>query len=291
MLFVTKRFTNNKYINLFLFNLLALFVFNLILLSICIVFTINNCYAKTDNILSPTELSPRRAMHANAPGNYEIIASADKQTIKPGDTLKIGVYITGYGNIEGAKLTLIAPTDFVLIDGKESLSSTFVRGFYYRLGEPIGIKILKSENQFDGKGSIMHISGTRSNDNGLFITPFIDKYYIDNTSLSPLTATISTELTIGNKAPFEFFLKTNTNSTSGIHKLNFYLTYFNGSEWKSSIQSVDIDIPTRYKRNELVIWIFGLLLSILVLPPHAINRVKRIFAWIISRIRPVLHKI
>src|SRR3990172_5537313 len=45
----------------------------------------------------------RSGKYANAPGKYELAVKILNQIVQPGDTLNLEIYITGYGQITGAK--------------------------------------------------------------------------------------------------------------------------------------------------------------------------------------------
>jgi hypothetical protein len=45
------------------------------------------------------------------------------------------------------------------------------------------------------------------------------------------------------RAPLEFTLQTHKESPTGTHELHFYLTYFNGQEWRTDSKSVKLTVP------------------------------------------------
>src|SRR3989304_6708795 len=56
---------------------------------------------------------PRSAMFAEKPGNYELAVRALNPEVEPGGTINLEVYITGYGEIKGAKVYFLAPLKFI----------------------------------------------------------------------------------------------------------------------------------------------------------------------------------
>jgi hypothetical protein len=57
--------------------------------------------------------SPREGTHAKCPGDYRLAYRAAQAEVDPGEELRIELYITGYGEISGAKLTFYPPTYFI----------------------------------------------------------------------------------------------------------------------------------------------------------------------------------
>ena len=46
---------------------------------------------------------PRSKMDYDKPGHYEMVAQLEKTELDPGDTLRIDLYFSGYGQIRGSK--------------------------------------------------------------------------------------------------------------------------------------------------------------------------------------------
>lgn len=75
---------------------------------------------------------------------------------------------------------------------------------------------------------------------------------------------IATETKTPN-APVEFSLQTHRTIPPDTHRLYFYMTYFNGQEWKTAKQAVDLMVRNFFQRNEAFTWTVGILAFIAAL--------------------------
>ena len=77
--------------------------------------------------------TPRTGPHALCPGEYRLAYRAVQAEINPGDMLQIEIYVTGYGEISGAKLAFYPPTYFIK-PGNSRLRHGMERGDAKRVG-------------------------------------------------------------------------------------------------------------------------------------------------------------
>jgi hypothetical protein len=82
------------------------------------------------------------------------------------------------------------------------------------------------------------------------------------------TPQIATEATYGG-APFEIILKVRDKVPSGSHNIQFFLTYYNGSEWKVDSQTVSIFVRNLVRRHETIAWSVALIAGLSALAPGA----------------------
>lgn len=189
----------------------------------------------------------------------------------PSDIINLEIYFTGYGEIDGVKMVFYPPTNFVEICEKSV------------------VKIGLSGNQIDNKmklwfghqseaiadwGFIVIIYGMKR-PNWKSSTMFIDRDLFDMSKEQHPVKVLMTEAPL-NQAPVLVSIKTKKKVRPGIHILRFFLTYFNGTEWKTANNSVDIEIPTFYKRHELMFWIIGSIITIISLSPLIIQFLKMV---------------
>lgn len=210
---------------------------------------------------------PRQGPFANNPGKYQLAVRAVNQIVNPGGSVHFEVYITGYGEITVAKLFSTFPKDIIEIG-----DSTY---FTHTIGtDNSGIFFGSRKDNIDDAGIIIDLVGIKK-DEWDYSTMFIDYNLLPYKNRSPLfqTKKLLTESKI-NKSMLEYHLKTINDAIPGIYVFNFYLTYFNGSEWNVSTEKVQIEIPTLLKRNEITVWIFGSILALIATFSNIINIYK-----------------
>jgi hypothetical protein len=195
--------------------------------------------------------APQNARNAEKPGAYELALRIKNAEVAPNDILELEVYVTGYGYIDGAKIAFYPPPSLIDTDW-----STWT----YDLGPlPSGlIGFGATERSFETRtGAVLAISPA-----GLkppqwpAASLFFDTDYDPNDSMG--VSQIATEMQ-NPKAPVEFRLQTLKNARPGTYELHFYLTYFNGQEWKVDSKRILLTIPNWFKRNEGLTWTIGVL--------------------------------
>lgn len=75
---------------------------------------------------------------------------------------------------------------------------------------------------------------------------------------------ILTEQSTFGKAPIELSIKTRKDIHSGSHATAFVFTYFNGETWATESMTYDFIVLSWYERNQLKIWIYGILVTLVL---------------------------
>ena len=180
---------------------------------------------------------PQNAEHADKPGEYRLAPRVRQAQIDPGKEIVVELYITGYGRIQGPKLVFYPPPFF--IDEQNSKA-------FFDLGESESSGRLvfgKTERQLSEAGLTVVLAA------GIQAPGWAESSLFFDLGQGKATNQIATEAK-QTKAPVELQLKTQAKAPAGNHTLQFYLTYFNGSEWKSDSQTVSIEVPNWWRRHE-----------------------------------------
>ena len=172
--------------------------------------------------------------------------------IDPGDKIAIQILFTGYGYIESPKFVFYPPTDFIKTgqvthgirtDSNSKGSSIHGWGAQTDTIKPTGV--------------IMILSGLISRQNPDSIKAYRSIFFDwprENSNFKIFPEHFDKD---NKTAPITFNLETANNAAAGNHTLNFYLTYFNGKEWKISVASQTIRVRNFYERNQELFWIIG----------------------------------
>jgi len=216
---------------------------------------------------------PRKAQNADKPGNYELAIKVLNPIVNPGDIINLEIFFTGYGDIDGVKMAFFPPTNFVE-ECENSIVKTGLKG-EKEINNRIKLLFGHQSESIEEWGFIVKIYGAIS-EKWKNSTMFIDRDLFDMTKEQDPVKSLITEVPL-NQAPFVVSIKTKKKVRPGIHTLRFFLTYFNGMEWKTSNDSVDIEIPTFYKRHEFMFWVIGAILALMSLSPLILNFLKMVF--------------
>jgi hypothetical protein len=210
--------------------------------------------------LGPT---PQNARNSDKPGSYELAIRLNEAEVNPGDMVHLEVFLTGYGVIDGAKIVFYPPPSFFdptwsswrydigpLPDGSYGFGTTETK-----FGSDAGVTLIVSPAGIPG-------------DNWPAPSLFFDTTNQPESSAG--IHRIATETKAPN-APVEFSLQTRRTIPSGTHRLYFYMTYFNGQEWKTAKQAVDLMVRNFFQRNEALTWTVGILAFIAALADPVIT--------------------
>ncbi|WP_175235359.1 hypothetical protein [Achromobacter mucicolens] len=179
--------------------------------------------------------------HAGKPGAYTTVIKLDKAVIDPGDYLRANFFVSGYGQIDQAKLLLIAP------DGvPQGFCSS---GFTQKLIAPNQVEIRQGgkkeriEREFviaiATKVSVPHPNGGT-----VVITPFSDAG--GNThAIHSETRRPDPMLAVEYQIPHDFL--------PGTYKLTSVFTYFNGINWVSDRLEAQYVVRSVFQRHESTI--------------------------------------
>jgi hypothetical protein len=219
---------------------------------------------------SPRE-APRSAPNADRPGEYRLAIRIVDGEIDPGDELRIEVYVVGYGKIRGSKVSLHPPPYFV--DAEKSKVVSTMRKVENRLlwgGQ---------EQRMDSEGLTIFMPGVQREmweEN----TPYFDVYPHNEAAKNVLgIATIATEMKYG-EAPIAMTLKVVDKAPTGTHTLQFFFTYFNGNEWKSDSQSVDVLVRNWVRRHEFATVLGGVLIGLIALLATILSLVFDVLSYV-----------
>jgi hypothetical protein len=64
---------------------------------------------------------------------------------------------------------------------------------------------------------------------------------------------------------YKLDLKVKPDVPAGIHKIDFILTYYNGTTWDNSEYTVELTVPSKLQRRESVIWPLATLIVLFTL--------------------------
>ncbi|MBJ2182826.1 hypothetical protein JC795_32130 [Pseudomonas veronii] len=180
--------------------------------------------------------APRKGPNAEAKGSYQIATRIGRTSLNPGETLDFEQFITGYGEIRSAKIACYISSE---IFNKET--SHVTSSLYERENANGENDILwgSEQHNISDIGYTLNLSGIQLR-GWKERTLFID---VDDS-----TNRVLTEVKL-EKAPFEFKLTTLASASPGMHYLDFYLIYFNGSEWVSQKERVAFKINNKFEKN------------------------------------------
>ena len=191
---------------------------------------------------------PRAGEFADKPGTYKLVARSNRQLLDPGEDLWIEVFITGYGNIQAAKL--VSSPDKESISGKESK-------VWFNLRETEGKPHFGgTEKEFGEDGVTIDLGS-----GGLKLPKWDRSTLFVDVSKGPtpliLTERILRHTNNPSNAPVTINLKLSKNARPGQHSLNLVLTYYNGECWCSSETTFHFVVRNFYQRHEIRLWKLG----------------------------------
>ncbi len=205
----------------------------------------------------------RLGIYADSIGSYGLILIPNKTVINSGDSIKIDIFVTGYGKINGGKI-LISRNPQIFENG-----SYLSHKINYRQDENGIISAVQKIEKFNENEDIisLKISALIIIDEAKsLITPFgsVFKDVINNPYLE--TETIQTEIIDKNgHPPLRLVMITKKEIPSGTYKINISFSYFNGSRFELDNRNIEIKIMSWAERNEELIQFFALLISVFTL--------------------------
>ena len=194
-------------------------------------------------------IKARSSAYADNPGAYQIATKSGNLIIRPGDTIEIEQYITGYGNIHNAKITIYLSSkifntseSYVLFGIKHEQHQNYSRTTWGN-----------DQMYITDVGATIHLAGLVVGDEK-DSTLFFDSSIVSNLDKAG-SSQLYSELKVVN-APFQYKLITLQTAEPGNHNLDFYFTYFDGKQWVTKKEKVEIKIKTFFERNnKLITWI------------------------------------
>jgi hypothetical protein len=215
--------------------------------------------------------NPRVGRDGDKPGKYELIDHIFESSVDPGDTVKIDLYITGYGNITSSKLYFSPPPVLIFEEGKDSIvtsglkSNKIAKGDMVlapnshqptpALGDGVVISWGRESVPITRFGFTLGLGGVKLGDwsEG---TAYFDA---DNGRISiGSTPSISTEAFMEGWPPIRLVLKLKKDVRPGIYTMGFVFTYFNGTAWQNSSLRTSITIRNAFQRHEKAVTVIGI---------------------------------
>ncbi|NMY32876.1 hypothetical protein HBR94_15365 [Pseudomonas sp. WS 5412] len=175
--------------------------------------------------------SPRSHANSEAPGSYNIATTISKTVINAGEKLTFEQYITGYGEISDAKIQCYISSD--IFSSETSLVKCGLG-----LENEKDLAWGNTEQSIEGDGFRMTLDAI-SVSHWDKSTVFVDA--------SERMNSVITEMRYKNP-PFTYILNTKKKAKSGIHYIDFYLTFFNGREWITNKERVEFKIRNLFEK-------------------------------------------
>jgi len=204
---------------------------------------------------------PRSKMNYDKPGHYELVIQLENAEMEPGDTLKIGLYFSGYGQIRGSKVFFSTAKNIFTSDSyiKHNLGKNVTSPLYW------GYDSVQIKDPDRFSFALGGISSKMRSEEWETSTPYIDFITRNSVTRDSSNFLILTEMALRNK-PVSIYLVTPKNVPDGSYSAVLVYTYFNGQEWAGSSQTINFRIKNVLERNPK--WVFGLLVigAITILP-------------------------
>ncbi|MCR9228853.1 MAG: hypothetical protein NXH90_15650 [Flavobacteriaceae bacterium] len=241
----------------------------------------------------------QQASFSRYPGSYHVIFDAEQTKLRPGDKVNINLRITGYGLIDPRTAKLY-------INGSQNIFDTL--NSKIRLGFGRGMQKTWSES-----GITTGFNGTIKDLNGLEHTVFddLDELPIDNKkgankqkqpnenrsniiiaeSFMPKYDSVQKKTVPFPLQRYSFVVMDDVES--GTYYLNYVFTYFNGYEWRSNQNRIELEVIPWYKKYEsLIQWLaaIGLMIAIVTFS-HSIPTYWRAGVSRYKGVKKQLHKI
>lgn len=215
----------------------------------------------------------RKGLYSDSPGAYTQILNSNKTSISPGEVVEISHLITGYGKIDAAKIYFSCSSNTVLSNNP---SETYVEEGLGQMNfnkindeekrkicDDLNIEIneLTEELYIEKKLGTYHWGANKRGILEYGIALCLTSGFINEEGNSSMfidyeggekqrNPMILTEMTMSNKPPFKWHLKTLKNAKPGNYKLSFSFSYFNGDKYIMDIQVLDIKILYWYEKHE-----------------------------------------
>ncbi|WP_445672424.1 hypothetical protein [Pseudomonas inefficax] len=178
---------------------------------------------------------PRNWENSEACGSFALASRVSEAVLNPGETLKFEQFITGYGEIKQCKIQCYISSDIF-----EHTASKITHGINK---DPKSGMITWGQQSHNVGGEGFHIIF-----NGLQAPQWNEStVFFDATP-----GMLATEIIL-TKAPLDYALKTKKNIKPGAHYLDFYMTYFDGYEWRITKERVDFRINNSFEKHSSLI--------------------------------------
>lgn len=191
--------------------------------------------------------NPRRGEHAEDTGSYELAIKALNPVLDPSEWLEIELFITGYGEITGAKIVAY-PSSYLFDDHQSKIWGGFgpSQSGRHRFGA--------MTMPFDTNGVTLQISGRQG-------APGASLFFDLTDGRVPQILTETKQ----DEAPYRFLLKTLPTIRPGKYSVDFFMTYHDGQKWRTSSKKADFQVRNFLERFAVQIGLLALAASLISL--------------------------
>jgi hypothetical protein len=228
--------------------------------------------------------NPQESAFADRPGAYRLVITTPTSEIDPGEDIVLEIYITGYGTIRGPKVLFYPPPGSAMhmsSEGWAGLPMAMFRGLtgsgeVINLGgdeaDParwrdvfaddidhdttssprLDVSLIQSEAPIRNP-PIKFVLGTKKKPSiSSTKEGFIGKLDVLWSRVRLRTEVIWAGL---RRKPQPLPVR---RISPGTHSFQVFLTYFNGSEWKTDVQIVSVSVRNVFERNHYIAWTAGI---------------------------------
>lgn len=199
----------------------------------------------------PDLARPQMGEDADKAGAYAAVVRLGRSSVNPGELLEGDLFVTGYGQIDKAKLAFYPAADLVDTGGStirfglEKLANTYSWG--------------GQEASFEEHGLVISLTGGLRFPGAEHPNLFFDM----RADRLPQIVTETSQV----RPPVTFRLKLRKDATPGQHTLHFILTYFDGFEWQSAPSQVSFTVRNILQRHEGLAALLATLAAVVAIAP------------------------
>lgn len=209
--------------------------------------------------------SSRVGRYRHAIGKYKMVLNTNRTVINAGDTVVVDLFVSGYGRINAAKLFFMPTTnifreDSFLVDGMTVKKTE--KGYEY----VTDTTFLKKD-----KRVLLFMGGMYNHEKKYYRTLFHAN--LPENTLEQLGSLENIEIVTESNdefngkivPPFQFHYIVKEEIPPGDYKINFVFNYFNGNQFELDVVTLDIKVMAWYERQEGMIQVLGVLLTVFTL--------------------------
>lgn len=232
--------------------------------------------------------NPQRTVFADKPGAYRLVITTPTPEIDPGEDIILEIYITGYGLIRGAKVLFYPPPESAMglasegpVKGYTELQGTDVvtKGVIINLGTnrsrdvfadrdsslDSDVRIIRTEEML-GPPPINFRVGTKEQ----------RRYSSTREGFIGKLDIYRSHIRLRSKAVRAWLLRKPQLSPlrrvpPGTHSFQVFLTYFNGKEWDTDVQLLNVSVRNWFQQHQFITWTVGILSVVLAFIALVVN--------------------
>ena len=200
------------------------------------------------NLKEKCKEKPRTGKYADEIGAYHLASRVFSKTIDIGEVFEFEQYITGYGDIQTAKIQCYISSE--IFEKEKSCVINSIKE------SDSGLSFGGQSDEIGSEGFTCHLSGIK-----------IDGWdeatqIIDTDGSSTESKAVFTECKV-DSAPFHYKLKLKDDVRSGDYSIDFYFTYYDGHRWQCSKESVDFKVRNFFEKHAKAISFLAILATCL----------------------------